>query len=89
MPQRRGVQTLDKRLSRIFTNPRVGGSFGGLDTLWRAVNKDGVRRYISRERVRKWLDDHTRYIDNLNDGFKGGKWLCQVSTISGRLTWLM
>ena len=57
MPQRRGVQTLDKRLSRIFTNPRVGGSFGGLDTLWRVVNKDGVRRYISRERVRKWLRD--------------------------------
>ena len=35
------------------------------------------------------IDDHTRYIDNLNDGFKGGKWLCQVSTISGRLIWLM
>ena len=34
MPQLRGVQMLDKRLSRIFTNPRVGGSFGGLDTLW-------------------------------------------------------
>ena len=61
MPQRRGVQTLDKRLSRIFTNPRVGGSFGGLDTLWRAVNKDGVRRYISRERVRKWLRDRRPY----------------------------
>ena len=61
MPQRRGVQTLDKRLSRIFTNPRVGESFGGLDTLWRAVNKDGVRRYISRDRVRKWLRDRRPY----------------------------
>ena len=35
------------------------------------------------------IDDHTRYIDNLNDGFTGEKWLCQVSTISGRLIWLM
>ena len=91
MPQRRGVQTLDNRLSRIFTNPRVGGSFGGLDTLWRAVNKDGVGRYISLGRVRNGyvIDDHTRYIDNLNDGFKGEKWLCEVSTIRGRLIWLM
>ena len=35
------------------------------------------------------IDDHTPYIDNLNDGFKGEKWLCRVSTISGRLIWLM
>ena len=61
MPQRRGVQTLDKRLSRIFTNPQVGGSFGGLDTLWRTVNKDGVGRYLSCGPLRKWLRDRRPY----------------------------
>ena len=61
MSRRSSVRMLDKRLERIFTNPRVGGSFGGLDTLWRAVNKDGNSKYVSRYKVSKWLQKKRSY----------------------------
>ena len=62
MPKRKNANlTLEKHLTKVFSSTANPGSFGGVDSVWRAVNTDGNKRHISKSRVAKWLSNKRSY----------------------------
>ena len=54
------VDKENKVLSEIYYDPENAGSFGGIDKLFKAVERDG-RIHVSKYRVKKWLYEQDVY----------------------------
>ncbi len=51
---------MEKYLSQLYYNPESPASFGGVDSIYRAVKND--RKYqISRNKIRQWLQTQDTY----------------------------
>ena len=50
----------EKHLDDIYFDLKHGGSFGGVDKLFRAVKKIG-KFNISQYQIKKWLSKHRTY----------------------------
>ena len=50
----------EKYLSQIYYNPESPGSFGGVDSIYRAVKNEG-KYQIWRNKIRLWLQKQDTY----------------------------
>ena len=51
---------MEKYLSQLYYNPESPASFGGVDSIYRAVKNDG-KYQISRNKIRQWLQTQDTY----------------------------
>ena len=57
---KKGQNHLDSRLNKVYYDPKHPARFGGIDSIFKAVNQDSTPK-ISRKYIAKWLSKQATY----------------------------